>query len=86
MLFHDGIATFFQSLRKVSGVSIDKLCKEAHVSSRTYYKIKRHEPVKPECYEKLFIALSRAVSDEEFLMHWGTFGKGLFEACEDADG
>ena len=79
MLFHDEIATFYQNLRKVSGARIYMICAEAHVSTRTYYKIMRHEPVKPECYEKLFIALSCTVSDEEFLMHWISFGKNLWE-------
>ena len=81
-----GVATFFHSLVKVADIRIDALCTETHVSSRTYYKIKRHEPVKPECYWKLFIGLCRAVTDEEFLEHWAILGKCLHEACDDTDG
>ena len=79
---HTGIATFFQSLRHVSDTSIRAICQEAHVSTRTYHKIMRHEPVKPECYEKLFIALVRAVNEEEFLPHWAALGLCLYDECE----
>ena len=70
----------------MADIRIDALCQETHVSSRTYYKIKRHVPVKPECYHKLFIGLCRAVTDEEFLEHWAILGKRLHEACDDTDG
>ena len=79
------MATFFQSLLFVSDTCIRAICQEAHVSTRTYYKIKRHVPVKAECYEKLFIAICRAVNDEEFQEHWAIFGKLLFEACDDRE-
>lgn len=42
----------------------------------------RHESVKPECYEKLFIALVRAVNEEEFLPHWAALGLCLYDECE----
>lgn len=79
------MATFFQSLLVLSDTRIRDICQEAHVSSRTYYRMKRFVPVKAECYEKLFIALCRAVSEEEFLEHWTIFGKLLFEACDDTE-
>ena len=52
------------------------------MSTRTYHKIMRHEPVKPECYEKLFIALVHAVNEEEFLPHWAALGLCLYDECE----
>lgn len=69
-------------LREVSGVCIEALCTESKVSTKTYYKIMRYEPVKPECYQKLLIGLCHAVTDEEFSLQWASLGKRLYEVCE----
>lgn len=69
-------------LREVSGVSIEALCTESKVSTKTYYKIMRCEPVKPECYQKLLIGLCHAVTDEEFSFQWASLGKRLYNVCE----
>ena len=69
-------------LREVSGVSIEALCTESKVSTKTYYKIMRCEPVKPECYQKLLIGLCHAVTDEEFSFQWDSLGKRLYGVCE----
>ena len=77
--FLEKIATFFQLLQKESEIGVLLLCKESHVSTRTYYKIMKYKPVKPECYHRLFMGCCRAVTDEEkFMEHWELLGKGLY--------
>lgn len=72
------IASFFQLLQKESEIGILLLCKESHVSTRTYYKIMRYQPVKLECYHRLFIGICHAADDIKFMEHWQELGKGFY--------
>lgn len=65
-------------MQKDTGIGIFLLCKESHISTRTYYKIMRYENVKYECYHRLFVGLCHAADDIQFMEHWKVLGEGLF--------
>lgn len=76
--FLQEIALFFLSLQKTSNTRIQLLCKESHISTRTYYKIMRQKMVKRECYFRLLIGISRASYDNQFMEQWQKLGNNLF--------
>lgn len=73
IIFH-----FITDLREVSGISVRSLCSSSHVSSCTFAKITKKQPVKGECYLRLLEGISYAVNEEEFVEHWGKLGQELY--------
>ena len=76
------IRNFLEQLRQVSSTSIKELCANSHVSTSTYMKIRRHIPVKPECYYRLFIGITRTTTLEEFLDSLLHLGKLFYHNYE----
>ena len=54
---------------------MSQLCKESNVSTRTYYKIKKRQAVKDECYWRLFIGTCKRGTREEIVEFWERFGE-----------
>lgn len=73
-----GIANFFQSLKIEAEIGVQLLCKESHISTRTYYKIMQHKTVKNECYIRLLVGICHAVDDDKFLERWQALGESLY--------
>ena len=74
----ENIALFFRSVQVKSGQGVRELCKESHVSSRTYYRILRQQEVKHECYGRLFVGLCHIATYEEVMERWNELGKTLY--------
>ena len=72
------VKNFFEELRKESRTSIKQLCINARVSTRTYAKILKLNPVKSECYHRLLIGITYSANDEEFLHHWHLLGQQFY--------
>ena len=71
------IAWFLTRIRQESLMSIKLLCMESHVSTRTYAKVVKHIPVKPECYYRLFMGAVRTSAPEDFAAEWNALGTNL---------
>lgn len=72
------IRFFLEQLRQVSGTSVKQLCLNAHVSTRTYAKIRKLTPVKSECYYRLLIGITLTATYEEFLDSWLHLGQQFY--------
>ena len=72
------VGQFFRSVLIKAGQGVRELCKESHVSSRTYYRILRQKEVKYECYGRLFIGLCHIATYEEMMERWIELGKSLY--------
>lgn len=56
-----------QNLRKKSGTTVSQLCSDSHVSTRTYAKMVKKIPVKPECCIRLLQGSCKGSTEQEFL-------------------
>lgn len=72
------IANFLEQLRQTSCTCIKQLCINSRVSTRTYAKIRKLIPVKPECYYRLFIGITHTATYEEFLDSWLHLGQQFY--------
>jgi len=77
-LIYDLLRELIQEFRKEIDVPIAQFCADSGVSTRTYAKLKKHLPVKPECYVRLVIGFCRIASPEEFMKFWKKFGEWLY--------
>ena len=57
---------------------MSQLCKDSNVSTRTYYRIKKRQAVKDECYWRLFIGICKGGTREEIVEFWERFGEWFF--------
>lgn len=64
-----------EQLRKEANITVTQLCKDSNVSTRTYAKIKKRQPVKDECYWRLFIGICKGATPEEIVEFWERFGE-----------
>lgn len=55
----------FNLLRKESGITIQQLCKDSHVSTRTYAKFVKKKIIRSDCYIRLFIGCFKGAAKEE---------------------
>ncbi len=67
-----------QDLRKKSGTTVNNLCSESCVSSRTYAKVVKKIPVKAECQFRLLKGMSHMATYEEFMKEWDKWGDRFY--------
>ena len=58
------LARFIDFYRKKLHISIQNLCRQSHVSTASYYKMRRKE-VKAQCYLRLLAGFMMAATEEE---------------------
>lgn len=62
---YDTLVDSFNLLRKESGITIKQLCKDSHVSTRTYAKFVKKKIIRSDCYVRLFIGSFKGATKEE---------------------
>lgn len=72
-----------QDLRGEVRIPIRELCFDSNVSSRTYSRVTKKKPVKPECYIRLLAGICRCASPEDFQEYWNRFGQTLYSVFND---
>ena len=82
-IFYSHLARMLQDLRVEERIPIRELCIDSNVSTRTYSRVTRKKPVKPECYIRLLAGMCRCVSPEDFQEYWNDFGKTLYKVFND---
>lgn len=65
-------------LREETNISVTQLCKDSHLSTRTYYKMKKGIPVKDECYWRLMCGICKGGTPEEVQDFWMKFGVWIY--------
>ena len=65
--FYSHLAQMLLEMRPRYHIAISDLCSDSGVSTRTFSKIKKRYPVKPECYIRLLIGICKYVTQEEFM-------------------
>lgn len=75
---HLCLGHFLIELREKSEIPIARLCADSGVSTRTYAKLVKHLPVKPECYVRLVAGICKGATPEEFKEFWERFGEWIY--------
>lgn len=63
--FYGRFVDRFNLLRKGSGITIQRLCADSHVSTRTYAKFVKKKVIRSDCYIRLFIGCFKGATKEE---------------------
>lgn len=66
-----------EQLRQEAHIPVTQLCKDSNVSTRTYAKIRKRQPVKDECYWRLFTGICKGATPEEIVEFWKSFGEWI---------
>ena len=67
-----------QYLRLKADMTIQELCRDAHVSTRTFAKLSKNERVKDECYYRLVTGSCKGANFEEFMEFWQKLGEWIY--------
>ena len=69
---------FFEKIREKSPIGVRKFCSVSSVSTRTYAKMLKLQPIKYECYHRLFIGAAYSADPQVFMEQWSHLGESFY--------